>query len=195
MPPDEIHRPDTTGGRGAPSTDPVDGGDGGDGRERGDGGDGGDPADTIGGLQVETGRTPEGWLSLAAETASVPIARRYVRRALQRLLPEDRLDPPVAAALSADLELAASELVTNAVEHGAGRTLELSVSCDGAVVALEVTSQGAADRVEPPRSWRIADIGSTTGRGLGIVRTLSDRVSVNRSDGNVSIRIERDLPT
>ena len=151
--------------------------------------------DPSGDLRFDHERSPEGWLHLPAETASVPMARRYVRRAVRRLLPPDgSVDRTVVDALSADLELAASELVTNAVEHGRGESVELSVSSDGGAVTLEVVSDGEVERLGPSKDWQIADVGSTTGRGLGIVRALSDRVAVHRADGTVSIRLERDLP-
>lgn len=150
--------------------------------------------DTTGDRRADPTHLPEAWLRLAAATASVPRARQHVRRALRRLLPTEEIDVAVIEALSADLELAASELVTNAVEHGGGDPLELSVSSDGAAVALEVISHGGADQVGPSSEWQVADIGSVTGRGLGIVRAVSDRVTVRRAHGTLSIRIERDLP-
>lgn len=150
--------------------------------------------DATAALRVDAEQAEERWLHLTAETPNVPVARHYVRRVLQSLLPVERLDAAAVDDLTADLELAASELVTNAVEHSGGDSLELSVSCDGDAVALEVVSFGEVEQVGPARNWEIADVGSVTGRGLGIVRAVSDRVAVRRERDTLTIRIERDLP-
>lgn len=122
-------------------------------------------------------------LSLSAETTNVPVARRFVRSALARYRDDD--------GLVKDLELMSSELVTNAIEHGGGDEVDVIVACDGDRVHLSVTSRGNLDQVDPAATWTVADVDSLTGRGLGIVRALADRVNVSREAGALTITVER----
>lgn len=123
--------------------------------------------------------------TLPAETASVPAGRRFVRSVVE---PHVR-DAPVIA----DLELMASELVTNAVEHGADHPIQMTVSAAQDQVVLSVTSHGNATEVGPGSAWSVADVTSITGRGLGIVRALADTVDVGWHDDAVTITVERKL--
>lgn len=116
---------------------------------------------------------------------NVATARRFVA---------DRLDGAADACIVDDLRLAASELVTNAVEHGNHEpvVVELAVATD--VVSLSVTSHSPHDDVAPVSDWTVADSAEITGRGLGIVRNLADDVSVSRGGGMLTIKVERRLP-
>jgi anti-sigma regulatory factor (Ser/Thr protein kinase) len=67
--------------------------------------------------------------------------------------------------------LVASELVTNAVRHGAGDA-ELRVELDGGDVRIEVVDGGHA-KVESPR--KVPPPSALGGRGLLLVRELSRR--------------------
>jgi anti-sigma regulatory factor (Ser/Thr protein kinase) len=120
-----------------------------------------------------------------ADTANVSEARRFVRRVLSEC---DAVD------VVADLELVASELVTNAVEHGNGDDIDLMVACDGSQVTITVTSHGQVDDVGPSDEWRVAEPGSITGRGLGIVRALADHIDVRKRADELRIVVERALP-
>jgi serine/threonine-protein kinase RsbW len=124
-------------------------------------------------------------VQLTVDTANVAEARRFVRNALVSCDADE---------LVADLELIASELVTNAIEHGAGEFVDVAVTCDGHVVTLSVTSRGNEHQVGPSGRWRIADPDSVSGRGLGIVRRLADRIDVRRRSGELRIVVERTLP-
>lgn len=122
-------------------------------------------------------------LSLVADTNNVSVARRFVRSALAWCGTPDVVN---------DLELVSSELVTNAIEHGSGRAVDVIVRYDGtAVVSLSVTSRGNPDKVDPTDEWQIAGADSITGRGLGIVRMLVDNVDVHRNDQELTITVER----
>ncbi|CAN5365538.1 hypothetical protein BH23ACT3_BH23ACT3_15210 [soil metagenome] len=124
---------------------------------------------------------------VAADTANVGKARRFVRRVLSEC---------GADAVVADLELVASELVTNAVEHGNGDDIDITVTCDGGrQVTVTVTSHGGTDNVGPSDEWRVAEPGSITGRGLGIVRDLADHIDVRKRTGELRIVVERSLPS
>lgn len=124
-------------------------------------------------------------LQLAAHTVNVAAARRFVRNVLA---------PVDSDQLVTDLELVTSELVTNAIEHAVGDVVDVTVSCDDDLVTLSVTSRGNEHQVGPSAHWRIADPGSITGRGLGIVRSLADRIDVRHRDGELRIVVERTLP-
>lgn len=148
------------------------------------------PTDEMSPLQPDARRASS--ITLDADTASVPVARRFVRRTLGPVA--DAHDDPAAAAVVADMELVSSELVTNAIEHGDGPSVHLAVGCDDGRVTVEVTSRGNTDEVGPAEEWQIADIESITGRGLGIVRELSDDVTVERRADQLRISVGRRLP-
>ena len=92
-----------------------------------------------------------------------------------------------------DFRLAASELVTNAVEHGNHQKVIVELAVNPGKVSLSVTSHSPYDNVAPVSDWTVADADEITGRGLGIVRTLADDVSVSRGGGMLTITIERRL--
>ena len=96
--------------------------------------------------------------SFAAEAASVPAARRFVRSALSDAGHEQWLDEAL---------LAVSELATNAVLH-AHSAFEVSVHVQEEGVYVQVWDD------EPTRPQRrVSDAGSTTGRGLELVGAVA----------------------
>jgi anti-sigma regulatory factor (Ser/Thr protein kinase) len=111
-------------------------------------------------------------LTLPGVTASVPAARRFVRRTLASW----ELDTLVEAAC-----LVVSELTTNAVLH-ARSEFTVRLLLDGAGdLRLEVLD--GSQRAPRPRSY---SNGSTTGRGLSIVEDLVSTWGVEgRPDGKV----------
>jgi anti-sigma regulatory factor (Ser/Thr protein kinase) len=89
--------------------------------------------------------------------------------------------------LTADLELATSELVSNAIEHGAAGVTVI-VHDDGTGVAVTVENECAdPDIVGDVDSWTIAGPFAPGGRGLGIVRAVSDHVDLSHDGSRVSI--------
>ena len=110
-------------------------------------------------------------VTLGASPAEVAAARRFVRRTLTGEVP---------ASVSSDLQLIASELFTNAVEHGDNDVIELTVATDHQGARVTVNSRGVAPGVVSVADWSVADPDSITGRGLGIVRELADEVIVER---------------
>ena len=114
---------------------------------------------------------------LKADLAEVGAARRFVRKNLAH----------VSDALNADAQLIASELVTNAVEHGRGNRVAFALECGDDAVALTVESIGPAPNVGEVEDWEVAPVEHVTGRGLGIVRSIADRVEVSRFDGRLVI--------
>ena len=114
---------------------------------------------------------------LRADLAEVGEARRFVRKNLAH----------VPDALSADVQLIASELVTNAVEHGRGDRVAFALHCGDDAVDLTVESIGPSPNVGEVDEWEVAPVEHVTGRGLGIVRSIADRVEVTRFDGRLVI--------
>jgi anti-sigma regulatory factor (Ser/Thr protein kinase) len=111
---------------------------------------------------------------LDASTSQVAHARRFVRQQLPATVP---------AEVSNDLQLVASELFTNAVEHGNGGVVEVAVESTPEFAGVSVTSDGVAPDVGAATEWRVAASDAPDGRGLGIVRQLADELIVERSDG------------
>ncbi len=70
------------------------------------------------------------------------------------------------------LELAVSELVSNALVHGAG-SIQVGLLSDGDQIRLEVTDEGRTP--EPPRPAEGTDTDGAGGWGLRIVDELADR--------------------
>ena len=114
---------------------------------------------------------------LDADLAEVGVARRLVRRNLA----------DVPDALNADAQLIVSELITNAVEHGSGDRVVFALRRDHDAVALTVESIGPAPNVRGVSDWKVAPADHITGRGLGIVRSIADRVEVSRPNGRLVI--------
>ena len=88
-----------------------------------------------------------------------------------------------------DLVLISHELATNAVRHGGGRG-ELRMWSDGGVVFCEIRDQGpgmaAAVAVD---GHRRPDLAATGGRGLWLVRHLSDDVDIRTGPTGTSVTV------
>ena len=121
---------------------------------------------------------------LDADTSQVAAARRFVRRLLGDSVPAD---------VASDLQLIASELFTNAVEHGVAPTVELAVESTDQYAGVVVTSGGTAGGVGPVVDWSVAAADAANGRGLGIVRRLSDEVIVERERDRFVVTARRSL--
>jgi anti-sigma regulatory factor (Ser/Thr protein kinase) len=83
----------------------------------------------------------------------------------------------------ADLLLLVSELVTNAMEHGARGLVTLDVTLGDEHITVTVTSPGEVQMVGSPSSWRLPASDRRTGRGLALTARLADAVSVFGGDG------------
>ncbi|MEO6712375.1 MAG: SpoIIE family protein phosphatase [Mycobacteriales bacterium] len=101
--------------------------------------------------------------------ASVSLARRFVRQLLAEW--------HVADGTAADVELALSEIVTNAARHSED-TLDLRLSCTPEVVRFSVSD--SSHRM--PGVIETADNDSTAGRGLHLVDAVATRWGIE-SDG------------
>jgi len=118
---------------------------------------------------------------LPAQASSAGEARAFVARVLVGQVP-DRV--------VGDLRLVVSELVSNAVTHGAAATVKVVVDLsDDGWVALEVVGGGdLPPALSDPGRWAIAPVDAVSGRGLGIVRALVDEVATATVDGEVAVR-------
>jgi anti-sigma regulatory factor (Ser/Thr protein kinase) len=117
-----------------------------------------------------------GTIELPGTFESVPKARRYVRTVL--------------GPKSDDVELAVSELVTNAVAHsesGRGGVIKLRLAVIEERVRVEVSDQGS--RVSRPR---VASNSADTehGNGLKIVRAVSSRWGVHTTTQGTTVWCE-----
>jgi anti-sigma regulatory factor (Ser/Thr protein kinase) len=116
----------------------------------------------------------------SSDFSDVASARRFVRQSLADL------DP----ALSADLQLVTSELMTNAIEHAASPHVTVELDIGEHDVVLTVTNYGSAP-LAPVESWVPAPPEARAGRGLAIVRELATRVEVEHAGGALRVRVHR----
>jgi anti-sigma regulatory factor (Ser/Thr protein kinase) len=123
-------------------------------------------------------------IELEADTSQIGHARRFIRGVLG-----DEVDADVVG----DLQLIASELFSNAVEHGENTTVRLDVTIGHDVAGVSVHSRGATTRIGPAAEWHVSDPDAVTGRGLGIVRRLADDIIVERDADVVTITAHRTL--
>jgi anti-sigma regulatory factor (Ser/Thr protein kinase) len=114
-----------------------------------------------------------------SDTASIRKARSFVRGHVDEASPGwERLD---------DLQLVTSELTTNAVEYGSDGWIDVALDIDDAAITLTVTSAGT-DKLADPAMWVGPAAVGPSGRGLMIVRSLVDDVTVTDGDGRLAIR-------
>jgi anti-sigma regulatory factor (Ser/Thr protein kinase) len=124
-------------------------------------------------------------LHLDAHLSSVGAARRFVEQALGTLVP-----PQVVA----DLVLATSELVTNAIEHAdTAPGVDVTVRVANRTAFVTVISCGDHSGLAETELWATSAPDVRSGRGLGIVRAVSDHVDVVRAGDAVHITIRRSL--
>lgn len=123
-------------------------------------------------------------IEIAPDRGNVAAARRFVASNLEIATP----DQPE---LIEDLELATSELVTNAIEHGTDEPVTVTVDVRGGEVAVSVTSRGHSSAMAPVDAWRLPSADAVFGRGLPIVRALADRVDLSTRGDIVVVTVFR----
>jgi anti-sigma regulatory factor (Ser/Thr protein kinase) len=102
----------------------------------------------------------------------------------------------VSSVVVDDLELVASELITNAIVHPRpAPEAVVHVHIEVAdLVALSVANVGSAGDIPPVDAWLPAPPGALSGRGLGIVRRLCDEVAVEQRGDLAVVSCRRQLP-
>jgi anti-sigma regulatory factor (Ser/Thr protein kinase) len=109
-----------------------------------------------------------------------------VRQELRSWL-EDR---PAPAGVVDELVLAAEELCTNAIEAADGGLVELDARFDGSAVHLAVSNAGHAPE-DLSRQAHEPGLMLDRGRGLAIVRALTDSLAIVNVDGRTVARAVR----
>jgi len=115
--------------------------------------------------------------------ATVPLARHLLGDWLEHMEIDDSERD--------DLLLVASELCSNAVRHASGKPGALAIRAwaDGDALVVEVEDDGAgmelSVRLEDP------DLEAETGRGIYVVRALTDSLTVRRVDDRTVVRAVR----
>jgi anti-sigma regulatory factor (Ser/Thr protein kinase) len=127
-------------------------------------------------------------LIVAARAGDVAVARHAVGEHLSR--------HGVSSVVVDDLELIASELITNAIVHpppmpDAAVLVRVEVSHQ---VVMTVANVGAAGAIPPVEAWVPAAPEAVAGRGLGIVRRLCDDVAVEQRGEFAVVSCHRHLP-
>jgi anti-sigma regulatory factor (Ser/Thr protein kinase) len=94
-----------------------------------------------------------------------------------------------------DMELVTSELVTNAIIHPPAPVDVVRVEVGATdTVSVAVSHVGAADAIPPVESWRPPPPHALSGRGLAIVKRLTDAVSVRQVGDMAVVTCQRRLP-
>ena len=119
------------------------------------------------------------------ESADVPLVRNFVRSRLDRLVPDE---------VARDLELAASELVTNAWAHASPATVAVGVSVTAERATISVTCTSSSDSLlHDVTEWTMPAPDELEGRGLGIVRATTDGVEIEQRGSSLAISVHREL--
>lgn len=117
--------------------------------------------------------------SFSASTESIHAARSYVRQTAEEVM--------VDVTAVADVELAASELISNAIEHGSGPDFRVYVGIDDDHFVLEVASRFSGAGFDDPSEWKLAPPEALSGRGLGLVKAMSAGAWVVHADGTLTV--------
>lgn len=123
---------------------------------------------------------------------SYPSSPRSARAARDFVVAELRRATATERAV-ADFELIVSELVANSVQYGNGTEIVVGVDAvteDWYTVSISSGVDGALPPLDPEK-WTVADPEQRSGRGLGIVRSLADDLSVAVNDGRLVIVCRR----
>jgi len=95
-------------------------------------------------------------------------------RARHLLADLDRLRPALHSGRD-DALIVLSELVTNAVRHGVGRTIDLEIEVDDTVLHIAVTQHSEMPAPRAPLVPSSPDWTGESGRGLHLVEQLASR--------------------
>jgi anti-sigma regulatory factor (Ser/Thr protein kinase) len=119
-------------------------------------------------------------VGLPRTLAAAGAARRHVSGAFGRVLPPERF---------ADLQLAVTELVANAIAHGTG-DIRLRLRVEGRRLYGEVIDDGGGFE----HAIRERSPSDVTGRGLGIVAALADEWGIHEGSTHVWFALDVSVP-
>jgi anti-sigma regulatory factor (Ser/Thr protein kinase) len=128
-------------------------------------------------MEAAAGATSQS-CDLPAVSESIGAARDFANSAIA--------GADVDEATVIDLQLALSELVTNAVVHGAGGPITVEVTVAPSTITCAVASDGQS--LPEVSSWVRPVDGRPSGRGLSIVRAVADAVTVDVDDDRIVVR-------
>ncbi len=131
-------------------------------------------------MEAAVGPTQRSGREFVSAPESIGAARDLVRDSL--------VGTAVGAEVVGDIQLAVSELVTNAVVHGDGEPIVVRIESSPRAVVCAVTSHLSGRPLPDPEMWTSPAQGGPTGRGLAIVRTVADAVAVDIDDSVVTVR-------
>lgn len=118
-------------------------------------------------------------IDLPGRRESVRRARQFVVDSLADV-PDDTVD---------DLKLVVSELVTNAIEHGMAETVHVGVGRSNDSVRLTV--RGGRGFIPNPAMQRMAPPEQLSGRGLQIVRSLTDDMAIGGTESEHEVVVTK----
>ncbi len=126
-------------------------------------------------------------IRIPAEVRYVSLVRRGVR-SLAESVGFGREDV-------ADMMVAVSEAVTNSVKHGsaAPEQAEVLVKCQASRVCLEVVVEDQSDLASPPECPAACEPTAESGRGVMMMRALTDECEPSLTDQGLRIRMAKQL--
>jgi serine/threonine-protein kinase RsbW len=129
-------------------------------------------------------------LRLVLQLAPHPRSVGIVRRTLDRALDEAGLDDEQRD----DLRLAVNEACTNVIDHAADADFDVRLTVDDRSCVVEVADCGPGLTGTTPDERPVSDIDAETGRGLAIIRTLTDRLELfPRNPRGLTVRLVKHL--
>ncbi len=139
-----------------------------------------DPARPAMIIEVTTATRPRDAPSRMVDLGSLAAVRSFVdQHARITGLPSDAVD---------DLVLAANELATNVVRHGGGHGW-VWVWCTGGVVYCQMTDRGPGLTAPELAGESPSAPGALTGRGLWMIRKLTDRMLLETGPGGTTVTV------
>jgi serine/threonine-protein kinase RsbW len=129
-------------------------------------------------------------LRLVLQLAPHPRSVGIVRRTLDRALDEAGLD----AQYRDDLRLAVNEACTNVIDHAADADFDVRLTIDDRCCVVEVADCGPGLPDTTLADHPPADPEAETGRGLAIIRVLTDRLELfPRNPHGLTVRLVKHL--
>lgn len=137
---------------------------------------------------MNVGRASRAGRTFPAQPSSARAARQFVA--------EELTAHGAARSVIDDFTLAVSEVVSNTVAHSDDTEVEVCIdTTDPLWWHIEVlTHSPLPRRLRDPDVWSLAPASSPSGRGLGIVRSVMDEVSVLDAGSIVAMRRRRATP-